>query len=76
MPGVVVLAMSTGLPLLKLRAEWYLIWQGNDDQGFWVMRPYIIVTAVYSQPHPAAAKLILGALLDGLHAGVYYSPVS
>ena len=75
-PRAVALAMSAGLPLLKPGAEWYLIWQGYNDQGFRVVRPHIVVTAVYGQPHPAAAKLILGALFDGLHPGVYHSSFS
>lgn len=76
MPRVMVLAVSAGVPLIKLRAEWHLIWQGNDDQGFRVVRPHIIVTAIYGQPHPAAAELIPGALLDGLHPGMYHSSLS
>ena len=45
----------------------HLIWQGDNDQGFRVLGVHIVVAAVHSQPHPAAAKLLLGAVLEGLH---------
>ena len=47
----------------------HLIWQGDDDQGLRVFGRHVVVAAIHCQPHPAAAKLLLGAILEGLHAG-------
>lgn len=53
---------------------WHLIWQGNDDQGFRILGRHIVVAAIYRQPQPAAAKLLLSALLEGLHADRVFRP--